>query len=68
MVTCNVVNRLSDTVSVIDGKTNTVIETISVGDEPIGVAFNANNGDIYVTNDLDDTVSVIHTSTPSESI
>ena len=43
-------------------------EPIPVGDEPIGVAFNAENGNMYVTNDLDDTVSVIQTSTPSESI
>jgi len=45
----------SGTVSVINGKTNTVIATIRVGSEPWGVAYNGvaydpSNGYIYVTN------------------
>ena len=64
-----VINHDSDTVSVIDGKTNVVIGSpIPVGDGPSAIAFNLNNGGMYVTNDIDDTVSVIQTSTPSESI
>ena len=47
----------SDTVSVIDGKTNTVIGSpISVGDHPVGIAFNSDNGDMYVTNGESGTV------------
>ena len=46
-----VVNHESDTVSVIDGKTNTVIGSpIPVGDHSSGIAFNPNNGDLYVAN------------------
>ena len=41
----------SDTVSVIDGKTNTVIGSpIPAGDRSSGITFNPNNGDLYVAN------------------
>ena len=58
-----VTNELSNTVSVIDGSTNTVIKTIDVGRNPFGVAFDAHNGYIYVTNLNSETVSVIDEST-----
>ena len=55
-----VANHDSDTVSVIDGQTNTVIGSpIPVGDDPFEIAFNPDNGDMYVTNHNSDTVSVI---------
>jgi YVTN family beta-propeller protein len=54
-----VTNEVSDTVSVIDGTTNTVIGTIPVGDLPDGIAFNPNNGYVYVTQFGRNTVSVI---------
>lgn len=36
-----------------------VIRTIEVRDGPVGVAYNEENADIYVTNSESDTVSVI---------
>src|SRR6266540_2910507 len=55
-----VTNLDSDTVSVIDSQTNTVIgNPIPVGDRPVGIAFNADNGDLYVANQFSNTVSVI---------
>jgi YVTN family beta-propeller protein len=52
----------SNTVSVIDSSTNTVIGTISVGSQPNGIAFNPTNNDMYVANGQG-TVSVIDSST-----
>lgn len=40
----------ANTVSVIDGETNTVIDTIDVGRAPYGVAYNYDNHNVYVTN------------------
>ena len=51
------------TVSVIDGLTNSVISTISVGNDPQGIAVNPNTNKIYVANQHDSTVSVINGST-----
>ncbi|MDN5847507.1 MAG: hypothetical protein L0H53_14680, partial [Candidatus Nitrosocosmicus sp.] len=36
-----------------------VIDTIGIGSNPFGVAYNSDNNDIYVTNSGSDTVSVI---------
>jgi YVTN family beta-propeller protein len=58
-----VTNTNSDSVSVIDTATNTVIATIAVGDSPIGVAVNPTGTRAYVTNYLSDSVSVIDTAT-----
>ena len=52
-------NELGNAVSVIDGMTNTVIGTIPVGTGPVGIAFNRNNGFVYVDNSGPNTVSVI---------
>ncbi|WP_203986125.1 beta-propeller fold lactonase family protein [Sphaerisporangium rufum] len=56
-----VANFGSDTVSVIDTATNTVIRTVAVGDGPWGVAFSPDGTRAYVTNSGSATVSVIET-------
>jgi YVTN family beta-propeller protein len=57
-----ITNNLSNTVSVIDTATNTVIATVSVGGGPFGVAVTPDGSKVYVTNG-DNTVSVIATAT-----
>ena len=60
--TVYVTNYGSGTVSVINGRTGTVAGTITVGSGPIGVAVDdsgTNAGLVYVTNDGDNTMSVI---------
>ena len=58
-----VANSGSNTVSVIDTKTNTVVVTIPVGTTPQGVAYDSNDGRVYVANSGSNTVSVIDTKT-----
>ncbi len=53
--------RSSDTVSRIDPATNTIVERIPVGDDPIAVAVG--DGSVWVTNYLDGTVSRIDPAT-----
>jgi YVTN family beta-propeller protein len=43
----------------------TVVNTINVGQGPIGVAVSNNGADVYVTNENDGTVSVINTANPN---
>jgi YVTN family beta-propeller protein len=57
-----ITNGGSNTVSVIDTATNTVIATVSVGDRPQGVAVSPDGTTVYVTN-YGGTVSVIDTAT-----
>jgi YVTN family beta-propeller protein len=40
-------------------KADSVIATITVGRFPLGIAFDSANGNLYVANDFDNTVSVI---------
>jgi YVTN family beta-propeller protein len=49
----------SNTVSVINGTTNTVVANIPVGLGPNGIAYNQNNGDIYVANSVNNTISIV---------
>jgi YVTN family beta-propeller protein len=59
------------TVSVINDYTNNVIANIAVGNSPQDGAFNSANGQVYVTNLLSHTVSVIPSSSrinPVQSI
>jgi len=56
-------NFESDSISVIDCTTNTVIATVPVGDNPQGVAVNPNTNMIYVINWYSDSLSVIDAST-----
>jgi len=53
-------NAGSDTVSVINSTTNSVIATIPTGLTPVGIAYNANNGHIYVNNAGSNSTTVIH--------
>ena len=56
-------NVHSNTVSVINPKTNAVVATIPVGNGPYGVAINPTNGLVYVANAGSNTVSVINPAT-----
>lgn len=58
-----VVNRLSDSVTVIDGKTRTAIATIATGTGPEGIAINPLTNRVYVTNSTANSVSVIDGAT-----
>lgn len=51
-----------DTVSVINPASNTVVTTISVGNEPRNLAATPNGSRVYVPNRFDDNVSVIATA------
>src|SRR3990172_2332653 len=57
-----VANNGTNTVSVINTATNTVVATITVGTSPAEVAITPNGNFAYVTNTGSDTVSVIRTS------
>jgi len=48
---------------VIDTATNTVTDTVTVGDTPRGMGITPDGAYVYVTNEWDDNVSVIDTST-----
>src|SRR5580704_15684911 len=52
-----------NTVSVIATATNMVVNTITVGNDPYGVAVSPDGSTVYVTNHFDGTVSVIATAT-----
>ena len=58
-----VTNALSNTVSVIDTATNTVIATVPVGFTPEGVAITPNGAFAYVANFNNNTLSVIAAAT-----
>jgi YVTN family beta-propeller protein len=55
-----VTNEDSNTVSVINEATDTVVRTIRVGRDPQGIAVDAATGRVYVTNFADNSLSVIH--------
>ncbi|MCY9026978.1 YncE family protein, partial [Priestia megaterium] len=52
-------NRGSNTVSVIDAVTNTVMAIIPVGNQPTSIEVNSSNNQIYVTHEVENTISVI---------
>src|SRR5258706_12629442 len=58
-----ITNQSSNTVSVMDTGTDTVIATIPVGVTPFGVAVTPDGSKVYVANRSPNTVSVIHTAT-----
>ena len=54
-----VANQKDDTVSVVSSNSNAVVATISVGNEPYGVAYNSASKEVYVANIGWNSVSVI---------
>jgi len=63
-----VANHDDNTISVIDAATLTVTQEISAGLKPCSIAYNPNNGYLYVTNRLDSdsgTVTIIDTDIPT---
>ena len=68
--TIYVANYLSNTTSVINGTTNTVVENIPVGGNPQSVGVNPNTNMVYVANSWTNDVSVINgtTNTAIENI
>ena len=58
-----VVNFGSNTVSVLDTGSNTVIVAVTVGTFPVGVAVTTTGSRVYVTNYSSNTVSVLDTAT-----
>jgi YVTN family beta-propeller protein len=58
-----VTNPSTNSVSVINGKTNEFIENITVGNRPTDIAVDSKNNLVYVANQLDNTTSVISTET-----
>jgi YVTN family beta-propeller protein/YD repeat-containing protein len=57
-----VTNEGDNSVSVIDTSSNIVVDTINVGDSPVGIAISPDDAFIYVANQFDDSVSVVDTS------
>ena len=57
-----VANGGSNTVTVIDAQSKTVVSTITVGEDPVG-AWQGANGVAYVDNEMDETLTAIDTST-----
>lgn len=64
--TIYVANQVSDTVTVINGRTAAVTTTVGVGESPSGVAVNQDDDTVYVTNLDDSSVSVISGRTATE--
>ena len=58
-----VANRDNNNVSVIDLSTRTVVDTVSVGTDPTGVAITPDGSRVYVVNSGSNAVSVIDTAT-----
>jgi len=56
-------DEISNTVSVIDGATNTVVATLTVGTTPGAIAVNPVTNQVYVVNQSDNTVTVIDGAT-----
>ena len=63
-----VVNTAANNVAVISTASWTVTSTIPVGNYPLEVAFNGSGSLAYVTNFNEDTISVINTSSGTESL
>ncbi|GBD39586.1 PE-PGRS family protein PE_PGRS18 [bacterium HR37] len=55
-----------NTISIIDTQTDKIINTLTVGEKPSGIAVTPDGEKVYVTNFLSNTVSVIDASTMME--
>ena len=62
IVSAWVTNSVDNTVSRIDTATNTVLSTIAVGSNPLGIAVSPDGLSVWVTNNGDNTVSLIDTA------
>ncbi len=60
-----VVNTPSDTVDVIDAKTNSIVSRIQVGIDPVSIAVRPDQKEIWVSNHVSDSVSVIDNDSSS---
>src|SRR5437879_78379 len=58
-----VTNQLDNTLSVIDGRNDTVVATVPVGTSPAGVAVSLDGRYAYIAESGDDAVSVLDTGT-----
>ncbi|HEX5457151.1 MAG TPA: fibronectin type III domain-containing protein [Candidatus Nitrosotalea sp.] len=58
-----VADSKNNVVNIIDGKTNSVVNKITVGTSPFDISVNQNTNKIYVANSGDNTVSVIDSNT-----
>jgi YVTN family beta-propeller protein len=54
-----VVNTPSDTVDVIDAKTREIVARVNVGIDPVGIAVRPDGKEVWVSNHISDSVSVI---------
>ncbi|MEV0947553.1 beta-propeller fold lactonase family protein [Rhodococcus sp. NPDC049939] len=59
-----IANWGSDSVSVIDTATNTVTETVPVGETPLEVAITPDGDHAYITNEVIGTVTVVAIEQP----
>ena len=66
--TVYVTNFFSDTVTVINGRTGTLDDTIPVGNNPNGVAVDQGDDTVYVANSGSDNMSVINPRTRAEVV
>ncbi|MGN6179251.1 MAG: gliding motility-associated C-terminal domain-containing protein [Mucilaginibacter sp.] len=58
-----ITNQQTNTVSVINTTSNTVVGTIGVGQRPTGTAVSPDGTKVYITNQFDNSISVISTLT-----
>jgi YVTN family beta-propeller protein len=58
-----VTNFKSNSVSVINGSTNSLLHVISIGEKPVGISVNPITNLVYVVNSFIDSISVIDGST-----
>ena len=63
-----VTNQDSNTVSIIDGKTNNVVKTALVGKSPFRISVDEKTNKVYVANKDGNTISVIDGSNTNNNV
>jgi YVTN family beta-propeller protein len=63
-----VANTTSGTVNLINASTRKVVKTIEVGIDPVSLAYKPGGSELWVSNHVSDSVSVIDTATGSASL